>query len=199
MKLSRDIYLQDVLVVSPQLLGKVIHIKGEHGIRRYRIVETEAYDGRIDRASHAFPYKRTKRTEVMFEEGGRLYIYLIYGMYYCLNIVVNVKDTPQAILIRALEPLDEGEITNKKDMKTNGPGKLCKHLGIDSSFNGEDLLTSQRIWIEDDGGYPERILATTRINIDYAGEDKDLLWRFIIDKNRFISQKIKKDVQWLKL
>jgi DNA-3-methyladenine glycosylase len=188
MRLDRSYFCQDVLTVSEDLLGKVLNMKIDGELKRYRIVETEAYCGLRDKASHAYLNKRTKRTDVMFKEGGVIYVYLIYGMYHCLNIVVNHLDVPQAILIRAVEPLDQGEIRLKKDIKTNGPGKLCKHLGIDMSYNQVDLTTSNSIYITDEGYKPEEIIKGKRINIDYAEEAIDFPWRFYIKGNRFVSK-----------
>lgn len=198
MKLNREFYVREGIYVLFQLIGKVLHIKKEDRWYRYRIVEAELYDGRCDKASHAYPFKRTRRTEAMFMAGGHLYIYLIYGMYYCMNIVLNEADIPQAALIRAVEPLDES-VRAKRDIKTNGPGKLCRHLGIDHSFYGEDLTQSHRIFLSDDGYIPKGIIATPRINIPYAEEAQHFLWRFIEKDNPFVSQSIKKDVTWIEL
>jgi DNA-3-methyladenine glycosylase len=133
---------------------------------RYKVTEAEAYRGIEDRACHAFKGK-TPRTEVMFNEGGRLYIYLIYGMYWMLNIVTGEENNPQAILVRGVETL-------------NGPGKLTKAFGIDKSFYGEDLITSERIWFEDSGIKPA-VKTSPRIGIDYAGEYwASRPWRFYI-------------------
>lgn len=199
MRLQRDFFIKEGLDVAPKLIGKVLNIKKDDQWYRYRIVEVELYDGRCDKASHAYYYKRTPRTEAMFMEGGHLYIYFIYGMYFCMNIVLNKRDMPVGALIRAVEPLDEGVIRTKKEMKTNGPGKLCRHLGIDRSFYGEDLTTSPRIYLSDDGYIPKGIIATARINIDYAEEARDFLWRFIEKDNPFVSQKIKSGVTWIEL
>lgn len=165
-KLPADFFMQDVLIVAPALLGKQIvrvHDSGE--ISRHIISETEAYKGGDDLACHASKGK-TPRTEVMFDEGGVLYIYLIYGMYWMLNVVTSVKDVPQAVLIRGLADV-------------SGPGRLTKALGLDKSFNGENLCASDRIWIEDLGS---QLTYTThpRMNIDYAGEYwKNMPWRFV--------------------
>ena len=137
-RLPRDFYVRDVLTVAPELPGKKLVIKfPDDSVGRYQITEVEAYRGNEDRACHAFK-GRTTRTEIMYHEGGRLYIYLIYGMYWMLNVVTGEKDYPQAILIRGVE-------------NYTGPGKLTKSLGIDRSFYGEDLVSSGRIWIEDQG------------------------------------------------
>ncbi len=150
-------------------------------------METEAYVGPKDLASHA-SRGRTPRTELMFGEAGHTYIYLIYGMYYCFNIVTENKDYPAAVLIRALEPA-EGFIEKNKKL-INGPGKLCREMKIDKNLNGADL-TGNKIWIEDrgEGVSNSKIIANKRIGIDYAGKYKDKLWRFYIKNNKFISKK----------
>jgi DNA-3-methyladenine glycosylase len=166
-RLSRDFYIRDVLDAAPEVPGKNLVIKLSDGsLGRFKITEAEAYRGSDDRACHAFK-GRTSRTEIMYHEGGRLYIYLIYGMYWMLNIVTGEKDDPQAILIRGVEEFP-------------GPGKLTKSLGIDKSFYGEDLVTSERIWLEDPGmNFPVKY--GPRIGIDYAGEYwKSRPWRYYL-------------------
>ncbi len=166
-RLAREFFTRDVLEVAPHTIGKIICLKypdGETG--RFQITEVEAYRGPDDKACHASK-GRTARTEIMFLEGGRLYIYLIYGMYWMLNIVTGEKDNPQAVLIRGLEGL-------------KGPGVLTRSIGIDKSFNGEDLITSERIWIED-AGVVRAIKTGPRIGIDYAGEYwKERPWRYYV-------------------
>jgi len=166
-RLTRSYFTRDVLDVAPDMPGKIICVRlpdGKYG--RFQITEVEAYRGGEDKACHASK-GRTARTEIMFQEGGRLYIYLIYGMYWMLNIVTGEKDNPQAVLIRGVE-------------NYRGPGVLTRSLGIDKSFNGEDLVTSERIWIEDAGLAPI-IKTSPRIGIDYAGEYwKDRPWRYYI-------------------
>jgi len=166
-RLSRDFYIRDVLDVAPEVPGKNMVIKFPGGSQeRFRITEVEAYRGSEDRACHAFK-GRTARTEVMFDQGGKLYIYLIYGMYWMLNIVTGEKDNPQAILIRGVEQYP-------------GPGKLTKSLGIDKSFYGEDLVFSERIWLEDIG-LVQPVKCSPRIGIDYAGEYwMSRPWRYYI-------------------
>lgn len=166
-RLKRDFYLKDINIVAEQILGKIIVRKFETGIeKRFRITEIEMYVGEEDLACHAAK-GRTKRTEVMYNKGGHVYVYLIYGIYWLLNIVTGKKDEPQAILIRGVEGID-------------GPGKLGKKLKLDKTFYGEDLEKSNRIWIEDDGkryNYSKHV----RINIDYAGEIwKNKAYRFTI-------------------
>jgi DNA-3-methyladenine glycosylase len=166
-RLPRDFYIRDVLDVAPELPGKDLIIKLKDGsLGRFMVTEVEAYRGSEDRACHAFK-GRTARTEIMFHEGGRLYIYLIYGMYWMLNIVTGEKDIPQAVLIRGVT-------------KFPGPGRLTKSLGIDKSFYGEDLILSDRIWFEDPGlVHPVNI--GHRIGVDYAGEYwKTRPWRYYL-------------------
>lgn len=167
MKLQREFYIRDVLDVAPEIIGKTMVIRmpdGTYG--RYKVTEVEAYRGIEDRACHAFRGK-TSRTQIMFNDGGRLYIYLIYGMYWMLNIVTGEENNPQAVLVRGVETL-------------SGPGKLTKALGIDKSFYGEDLITSERIWFEASGIKPV-VKTSPRIGIDYAGEYwASKPWRFYI-------------------
>jgi len=167
--LHKSFFLRDVLEVAPDLLGKYLVRKFPNGnIEKYLITETEAYRGEEDLACHASK-GRTPRTEVMYHKGGLVYVYLIYGMYWMLNIVTGNENNPQAVLIRGI-----------KDF--NGPGKLTKHLQIDKSFYGEDLNSSNRLWIEDNRNHGNlEIFKSKRIGIDYAGDIwKNKLWRFFI-------------------
>jgi DNA-3-methyladenine glycosylase len=167
-RMDRSFFTRDVLEVAPDLLGKMIVIAGTAGKeKKYRITETEAYRGSEDRACHA-SRGNTPRTRVMFDEGGFVYVYLIYGIYWMLNVVTAVYDVPQAVLIRGIEGF-------------NGPGKLARELGINRSFYGLDLVTSNRIWIEDDT-YKPPVITGPRIGIDYAGlpwTEKE--WRFMVE------------------
>jgi DNA-3-methyladenine glycosylase len=166
-RLQRDFFTRDVLEVAPQLLGKALVIRLKSGdIKSYIISETEAYRGAEDKACHASK-GRTRRTEVMYHEGGRLYVYFVYGMHWMLNIVTAGENNPQAVLIRGLKNFP-------------GPGRVTKALGIDRSFYGEDLITSDRIWIEDQGVKP--VFKTgTRIGIDYAGDFwQSKPWRYYL-------------------
>jgi len=167
-RLETDFYTRDVLEVAPDLLGQtLIRVFENSRIGQYAITEVEAYRGEEDLACHASK-GRTARTEVMYAEGGHLYVYLIYGMYWMLNVVTAPKDISQAVLIRGLK-----EIT--------GPGRLTRELKIDKSFNGESLLTSDRIWIEDSGIKPA-YTTTSRINVEYAGVvwgAKE--WRYVVN------------------
>jgi len=194
MKLPRDFYEQDTITVARKLLGKYFVRRTEEGETVGKIVEVEAYIGPHDKAAHTFGGRRTSRNEVAYGPGGFAYVYLIYGMYYCLNIVTSVVDKPEVVLIRALEPVDGLELM-KKRRKTdkvknlcNGPGKLCMAMDITRADNGADFC-GDRLFLLDNQEVPEeKILATPRINIDYAEEAKDYPWRFIIKDNEFVSK-----------
>jgi DNA-3-methyladenine glycosylase len=168
-KLDLNFYTQDVLTVAPNLIGKVLVRKlGNGEIIRYRITETEAYRGEEDTACHARAGK-TNRTSILYERGGHAYIYLCYGLHYLFNIVTGSSDIPQAALIRAVEGY-------------NGPAKLTKVMDINKNLNGVDLITSDEIWIEDDG-YKAKYIKDKRVGIDYASEPyKSIEWRFIMKK-----------------
>lgn len=166
-RLTRDFYIRDVLIVAPELIGKALVVRsGIKACRKYIITETEAYRGIEDKACHA-SRGRTERTDVMFLQGGKVYVYFVYGMYWMLNIVTGEENNPQAALIRSVEGFD-------------GPGKLTRAIGIDKSFYGEDLTLSDRMWIEDSEISPV-IKTGQRIGIDYAGEFwKTRQWRYYI-------------------
>lgn len=198
MRLKRDFYLDNPRVVAKNLIGKelVRIINGEKIV--CKIVETEAYGGSEDKGSHAFGNKRTKRTEPMFNIGGTIYVYLIYGMYHLLNIVAGPAGDPNAVLIRAVEPIKGIECiksnrkikSNKTYDLTNGPGKLTQGLAIDMTFNHKDIVTHDEIYIRE-GSLSiknEDIIQSPRINIDYAEEYKDMLWRYYIKNNAFVSK-----------
>ena len=196
-KLARPFYeRRNALLVARQLLGKRLVVPAADGTRvAGLIVETEAYLGPEDQASHAYGNRRTKRTETMYARGGTAYVYLVYGMYYQFNVVTNVEAIPHAVLVRALEP-EEGiawmrrRRPGKSDRQlTSGPGKLCQALGIDRSYNGEDLL-GERVWIEEsDRRVPARgVAAGARIGIDYAGEYAHKEWRFWIKDSIYVSR-----------
>ena len=166
-RLNSEFFLRDVLEVSPALLGKTLVRKYDDGnIRRFTITETEAYRGQEDRACHASK-GQTKRTEVMFREGGLVYIYFVYGMYWMLNIVTGEKGNASAVLIRGVDDI-------------SGPGKVGKIMQLDRSFYGEDLRISNRIWIEE----THKVLPFTtlpRVGIHYAGEPwVSMPWRFTL-------------------
>lgn len=192
MKLKKEFYLRDTLTVAKDLLGKYIVRKIDGNVLIMKITETEAYIGPIDKACHAYDNKITSRTKVMFEQGGCAYVYLIYGMYYCLNVVTQKQGEGCAVLIRGAEPVDNidyismlrynkpyNELT-KYQLKNfaNGPGKLCKCLNITKELNGIDLL-SDSLYITE-GEKITSFNTGKRINIDYAEEAKDFLWRFYL-------------------
>ncbi|MFH2094602.1 MAG: DNA-3-methyladenine glycosylase [Bacteroidota bacterium] len=167
MKPGFSFYQQDVLNAAPLLLGMRIVRRFDDGTEKsYIITETEAYRGEEDLACHACK-GRTARTEVMYHEGGKIYVYLIYGMYWMLNVVTGTEENPQAVLIRGIEGF-------------GGPGKLGRELQLDKSFYGENLLSSKRIWIEDTGLKP-KYSTHPRINIEYAGKPwTTKKWRFMM-------------------
>jgi DNA-3-methyladenine glycosylase len=187
----------DVVSITKELIGKILVTNFENKLTAGRIVEAEAYNGPFDKASHSYNNRRTKRTEVMYSNGGVAYIYLCYGIHQMFNIVTNVKDIPNAILIRALEPLAGIDImldrTNKKvhsfDL-TRGPGNVAKALGLHTSQTGVSLQSND-LYIADDGfNYSEdEIIATSRIGVDYAAEDALLPYRFIVKSNKYVSGK----------
>ena len=184
MTLDREFYRRSGLIVAHELIGKKLVCHTEEGIAGGIIIEAEAYMGAIDAAAHSYKNCRTNRTEAMFSDGGHAYIYLIYGMYLCFNVVANVKDIPEAVLIRALEPTDGIELMkrrrNKQSLKDlcSGPGKLTQALGIKRKHYNIDLCGNE-LYIETTDLAPE-IATTKRINIDYAGEAADYPWRFIL-------------------
>jgi DNA-3-methyladenine glycosylase len=165
-RLGDTFFQRDVLQVAPELIGKVLVRAFPNGeFRRFTILETEAYRGAEDLACHAAK-GRTARTEVMYGPGGRVYIYLIYGMYWMLNFVTSVQDIPQAVLLRGIDG-------------HNGPGKLSRALELDKSFYGEQLSGSKRLWVEDSQASLS-LLCTPRIGVDYAGPVWSAkLWRWI--------------------
>jgi DNA-3-methyladenine glycosylase (3mg) len=197
-KLDSDFYNRaDVVKIAKDLIGKVLVTQFGQVLTSGRIVETEAYAGVIDKASHAYGGRRTNRTEVMYKNGGVAYVYLCYGIHYLFNVVTNVADTPHAVLIRALEPLQGVETmlarTGKKVADytlTKGPGNVSKALGIATSHTGWDLR-SDELFIAADGCTPKAkdIIATPRIGVDYAGEDAKLPYRFILNGNPYVSGK----------
>lgn len=167
-RLDADFFTRDVLEVAPDLLGKILVRRFDDGTeKRYIITETEAYRGEEDLACHASK-GRTARTEIMYATGGHVYVYLIYGMYWMLNFVTGPKNHPQAVLIRGLKNL-------------YGPGRLTKHLKINKSFYGENLIHSNRLFVVDSNTYNIQYDKAPRIGVDYAGEYwKNIPWRFIL-------------------
>ena len=200
-KLERSFYNRTAIEVAKGLLGKYLVHRVNGRELSGKIVETEAYMGPDDKAAHSCSNRRTKRTEVMFGPPGYAYVYLIYGMYSCMNIVASEVESPQAVLIRALEPVKGLEDMakaryhksladcTKKELLglTNGPGKLCRAMGITNRDSGEDLCRN-RIFLLEGGMEPEfEMVTTTRINIGYAEEAIHFPYRFYINGNRYVS------------
>lgn len=191
-KLDKSFYLRDTLTVARELLGcRIVHITGGKRLEM-RITETEGYCGITDKACHSYGNRRTGRTEIMYRQGGFAYVYLIYGMYNCLNAVTEGENNPCAVLIRGGEPLGDFDglslmrygrpyrKLSKYQLKNfaNGPGKLCLALGINRALNGIDLTGDTLYIIKDDA--PKNIKTGKRINIDYAEEAVDYPWRFYL-------------------
>jgi len=197
-KLDNSFYDRpDVVRIARQLLGKVLVTELEGGRTSGRIVEVEAYNGVVDRASHAWSGRRTRRTEVMYREGGTAYVYLIYGIHHLFNVVTNKKDIPHAVLVRALEPLEGIPLMLKRTGKvkadhslTRGPGNLSRAMGLATLHTGYSLYEGE-IYIGDDGHRvrPAEIVATPRIGVDYAGQDALLPYRFFVKGNPYVSGK----------
>lgn len=194
-KLKREFYERETLDVARELLGKYLVHNTIAGRTIGKIVEVEAYIGAIDLACHAYNGKYTNRTKVMFGEGGHAYVYLIYGVYYCMNIVTNQEHYPEAVLIRALEPIEGIELmenrrkTDKVLNLCSGPGKLCMAMEITKLQNGMDLCDDTMYLLEGEEIPSECILTTPRINIDYAKEAQEFPWRFIIKDNPYVSKR----------
>ena len=191
MRIEREFFERDTLCVAQDLIGQVLVRKSPEGITKGIIVETEAYMGDKDAAAHSYK-RKTDRVRVQFGPKGAAYIYLIYGMYHCLNITSGKEGVPEVILIRAIEPIDGIELmkqrrkTDKLKNLCSGPGKLCKAMDIDMNFYGADLCKGDELYIE----YGEKAEweASKRINIDYAGEAADYLWRFTKKGSPFVSK-----------
>lgn len=189
-RLESDFYLRDTLLVAEELLGK--RLVCCHRTRcSGQIVEVEAYHGRCDPAAHSFR-GATTRNKVMFQEGGHCYVYLIYGMYHCVNVVTETKDVGAAVLIRAIEPLEGIQtMQRRRELKSahslaDGPGKLCQALGITKKLNGEFFPDSDRIWIEEMDRSPSfKVQTSPRIGISKGTE---LPWRFTIQGSPWLSR-----------
>lgn len=197
MKLPREFYRQDGISLAKALLGKVLVHHTAEGITKGIIVETESYMGVKDAAAHSYKGKKDGRCNIQYNEGGYAYIYMIYGMYYCMNIVANEKDVPEVVLLRALEPLEglslmeQRRKTSKRKALLSGPGKLCQAMGIGKDNYGTDLC-EDKLYVEDLAEAIDfEIEVSKRINIDYAGEARDYLWRFTIKDNPYVSVKMK--------
>lgn len=203
MIIDKEFYNRSAIDVANDLLGKVLVREVDGRILKGKIVETESYIGAIDKACHAYNGRRTKRTEILYSDCGVAYVYFIYGLYHCFNVVTNEKDVAEVVLIRAIEPLNEfdyiSQVRYKKQFKelsktqiknlTNGPSKLCLAYLIDKDLNGDKLYEQGKIYLEESEENDFEIVKTKRIGIDYAEEAKDFLWRFYIKDNDFVSKK----------
>jgi len=197
-RLSKSFYTQeDVVQISKDLLGKVLVTNFNDQLTAGKIVETEAYRAPDDKACHAYQNRHTNRTKIMFEEGGVAYVYLCYGIHHLFNVVTAKKGMAHAILIRAIEPLDNLDLMLSRRGKskanrqlTGGPGVMSKALGITTAFTGVTLLSKESpIWIED-RGYKitaDNIIASPRVGVDYAAECALWNWRFRIKDSKWTS------------
>lgn len=201
-KLDREFYNRDSILVAQEILGKTLvhEISGQRVA--VKIVEAEAYMGIEDKAAHSYGGRRTPRVEVMYGNPGFSYVFMIYGMHYCFNVVTKEPGIPQAVLIRAAEPLEGtewmaqrrfgksyAELTkHQRRGLANGPGKLCSALSIDKSCNGMDLC-GDTIYFEEGNREKFSIRSTKRIGIDYAEEAVEFPWRFYIKDNEYVSVK----------
>jgi len=191
-KLEPDFYLRNnVLKITEELIGKYLVTNIDGIITSGMIIEAEAYNGIVDKASHAYGGKRTKRNEIMYAEGGNSYVYLCYGIHHLFNVVTNKKDIPHAVLIRAIIPADGIDtILKRREHKTitiktaDGPGTLSNALGIKTIHSGISLA-HDLIWIEDRGVEFKKkdIITSPRIGVDYAGEDAKLPYRYRLNEN----------------
>ncbi|HEY8803899.1 MAG TPA: DNA-3-methyladenine glycosylase [Clostridium sp.] len=203
MRLTREFYSRETLQVAKELLGKTL-IHEVNGVElRGMIVETEAYIGSIDKACHAYGGKKTPRVETLYGMPGIAYVYFIYGMYHCFNVITKEEGYPEGVLIRAIQPIEGldamSKLRFKKDYNeltkaqiknlTTGPSKLCIAMNINKDNNKQDLCAS-KLYIEDSGEKENvTIIEAKRVGIDYAEEAKDFLWRFYIKNNIWVSVK----------
>jgi len=195
-KLDKSFYSgNDPVPVAKALLGKVLCTNFDGILTSGKIVETEAYNGRTDKACHSHIHGRTERTKIMFGEPGIAYVYLCYGIHHLFNVVTNSEGNADAVLIRGIEPIDGIntilERRNKSKLERSvggGPGIASQALGITTENYGENLLDNL-IWIEDRGIKisSSQIIASPRVGVDYAGNDAKLPWRFRIKSNKFTS------------
>lgn len=196
--LARGFYLRDANQVAPELLGKLLVHRSAAGVTAGMIVEVESYSGLFDKGAHSYANKRTERTEIQFGPGGFAYIYAIYGMHYCFNVVTNRAEIPEVVLIRALEPVDGLELMHERRHTENdidlcnGPGKLCQAMGITKAQYGRDLCGGELFLAPLRHIDKSQIMVSPRINIDYAEECKDYLWRYFLQDNRYVSKVAKR-------
>ena len=191
MRIDRSFFERDAVTAAQELIGCYLVRVSKEGITRARIVETEAYMGEIDDAAHSYKGK-TERVRALYGEKGHAYIYLIYGMYNCLNISAGPKGVPQCILIRAAEPvcgIDIMEKRRKTDKLKNlcsGPGKLCMAMDITRTLYDEDMISGETLYLEHGEKLPTK--SSKRIGIDYAEKCRDKLWRFTAADSEYLSK-----------
>ncbi|MCG2614687.1 DNA-3-methyladenine glycosylase [Terrimonas sp. NA20] len=198
-KLPLSFYRRDdVVQIARELIGMILVTRWDGMTTSGRIVETEAYAGVTDKASHSYGGRRTGRTEIMYADGGYSYVYLCYGIHHLFNVVTHRRNTPHAILLRSLEPLagipEMLVRTGKKKLDhtlTRGPGNMAKALGIVKDQTGI-LLNGKQMFLADDGFRYKKseIIASPRIGVDYAGEDALLPYRFYVKGNPYVSGKV---------
>ena len=192
MKKSKDFYKSDAITLAKNLIGKVLVHVTDEGITKGIIVETEAYIGKVDDAAHSFK-KSKKRTAIMYESGGYVYMYLSYGIHFNFNITCNHKNITESVLIRALEPFNGIELMKKRrniqdiNKLCNGPGNLSKSMGFSLKDYGKDLTTDE-IYIEDKINNPT-IVKSKRIGLNKNKKSKNKLWRFYLKNNKYVSKK----------
>lgn len=197
-KIERGFYLRDTVDIARDLIGCLLFHKTPQGLAGGMIVETEAYCGPEDAAAHSYKNRKSARTAIQYGPGGYAYIFKIYGMYDCMNIVTREEGQPHVVLIRALEPVEGIQLMKKRrrvDQEKklcSGPGKLCMALGIDKSCYGLDLC-ARRLYLEHGpGGIDQRQIGVSRrINIDYAGPAKEYPWRFFLKGSEHVSVRSK--------
>ena len=193
--LPRSFYLEPTLKVARRLLGKIFVHATDDGIAAGRIVEVEAYRGPADRAAHSRGGHRSPRNEVMYGPPGHAYVYFIYGMHHCVNVVTQPRDVPEAVLIRALEPVAGIELMRRRRCLPDapearlcrGPGALCQALGIDRSRNDADLVRGDLRILDRPDVVAARVARTPRIGVDYAGDDAARPWRFLVTDSPAVS------------
>ena len=198
-KLPLEFYTQEeVCFVAKSMLGKTLVVEHEDCVLKAKIVETEAYNGVVDKASHAFGDRFTSRTKTMYLAGGVSYVYLCYGIHHLFNVVTGIEGDPKAVLIRAVEPLEGTQkmLNNRRLTRfsvrvTSGPGALTQAMGISTLDNGVSLLHN-RIYLEEGEDQIEPIVETTRIGVDYAKEDALLPYRYYLSGNSFVSKPVKR-------
>ena len=190
--------MRDANAVAPELLGKLLVHRSVAGVTSGIIVEVESYIGPFDKGAHSYLNRRTERTEIQFGLGGYAYIYAIYGMHFCFNIVTNIKEKPEVVLVRALEPVEGLELMRQRRNTINcidlcnGTGNICQAMGITKKLYGCNLCGNE-LYLESLQDVERgQIMVSPRINIDYADECKDYLWRYFIQNNPYVSKTAKR-------